>query len=387
MKLATIYKKTSKGAIEQWSIWTEGADIVTEYGHVGGKMQQSRERAEAMNVGKANMRSAVAQAEAQAKSQHLAKTERKGYVDSIEKAQAGENGGAGGIRPMLAKPFEDCEKKFVYPCYAQPKLDGIRCIAVVEDNSSVSLWSREQKPIVAVPRIVEAVQALNLPPGTVLDGELYNHELKDDFETISSCVRKQYAASDEEQALIQYHVYDLPRHPGLPANAHFGDRTTLLALILGNAMSSIHFVETKLIDMRPRLLSYRRDCQLRGYEGAMARALEPYQEGKRSSFLLKLKEFLEDDYAIVGVREGVGKMAGLAIFECRREAVPESDDERMKVAANFSVKLEGKLENLKQYLVDESTWQGKKLTVKYFALTNKNKVPRFPVGKCVRDYE
>jgi ATP-dependent DNA ligase len=74
----------------------------------------------------------------------------------------------------------------------------------------------------------------------------------------------------------------------------------------------------------------------------MARADEPYQEGKRSAHLAKLKEFLEEDFEIIGVTEGVGKMAGLAIFDCR--------------AANgnpFAVKLEGELEGLRKYLVDE----------------------------------
>ncbi len=127
---------------------------------------------------------------------------------------------------------------------------------------------------------------------------------------------------------------------------------------------------------REELISYRTKWQREGYEGCMARNNTPYEEGKRSYGLQKLKEFLEDDFEIVGVQEGVGKMAGLAIFECKAEN-----------GNLFSVKMEGELEGLRKYLLDESTWKGKKLTVKYFALTNKNKVPRFPVGKAVRDYE
>lgn len=374
--LPTLYKKTSTGAIEQWRIWVEGADIVTEYGHVGGKLQQTRETAKGKNIGKKNETTPEVQAEKQAASEHATKLSRKGYVEDLSKAQAGQNAGAGGIRPMLAKDFTDHGAKMEYPLYAQPKLDGIRCIAVVEDTGCVTLWSREQKPIVAVPRVAQAVADLGLAPGTVLDGELYNHDLKDDFETISSCVRKQYEAPDEQQALIQYHIYDLPRDPKNHPDAHFGDRATKLALMIPTDSSVLKLVETKLMNSHDQLIAYRKDCQARGYEGCMARALEAYEEGKRSYYLQKLKEFLEDDFEIVSVKEGVGKMAGLAIFECK--------------AANgnlFAVKLEGELENLRQYLVDENTWRGKKLTVKYFALTNKNKVPRFPVGKAVRDYE
>ncbi len=308
-------------------------------------------------------------------SEHAMKLTRKGYTDDIEKARAGENDGAGGVRPMLAKSFDDFGQKFKYPGYGQPKLDGIRCEAMVNADGSVSLWSREQKPIVAVPRVARYVEALKLPVGTVLDGELYNHELKDDFETISSCVRKQYEASAEEQELIEYHVYDIARDPTQP-KANFGDRAVRLALILGGGNPVIKLVESRLVRDAQELELFRQECVAAGYEGAMARALEAYQEGKRSAFLLKMKVFIDDEFPIVGVYEGKGKMAGLAVFICRA-----------KNGKEFNVKMEGKLEGLRKYIQDPSTWQGKELTVKYFTLTRKNRVPRFPVGKCVRDYE
>ena len=406
MKLPTLYKRTSTGAIEQWTIRIEPADrasihddpdrpydIVTEHGQLGGKLVTSCETVtEGKNLGKKNATTAQQQAEAQAKSEWNTKLTRKGYVEELARAQAGENNGAGGIRPMLAKSFDDHGHKLKYPCYAQPKLDGIRCIAVVGDGGKVTLWTREQKPIVAVPRIAEMVEAMKLPVGTVLDGELYNHALKDDFEQIASCVRKQYEASPEEQALIQYHVYDLPRHAGLPADAHFGDRATMLSLFpWGNTV--VH-VETRLIRTPALLQDYRQLCQRNGYEGAMARGLAPYEEGKRSAQLLKMKEFLEGEFEIAGVYEGVGKMAGLGLFCCSMEPVTRyltPEEARAAVDAckypYFGCKLEGELEGLRKYLQDESTWKGKKLTVKYFSFTNKNKVPRFPVGKSIRDYE
>jgi DNA ligase-1 len=406
VKLPTLYKKTSNGKIEQWTVEVlplpptyahvndmlpddhdPGYGILTEYGHVGGKLQTAQENVHCgKNLGKANATTAKEQAESQAKAEWTTKLTRKGYTDDLKKAERGENEGAGGIRPMLAKDYADHAAKIKFPCAVQPKLDGIRCIAVVEDVGRVTLWSREQKPIVAVPSIAAAIDGLMLPPGTVLDGELYNHDLKDDFETISSCVRKQYAASDEDQALIQYHIYDLPRHPGLSEKAPFKERNDKLyhILIIGEWEKArlinpkLHYVDTYgLIEDEAELIHYRTLHQKNGYEGAMARNLgSPYEEGKRSYNLQKLKEFLEDDFEIVGVKEGVGKMAGLAIFECKAQN-----------GNLFSVKLEGSLQSLAVYLNDESQWQGKKLTVKYFALTNKNKVPRFPVGKAVRDYE
>ena len=381
-KLPTLYKRTSNGKVERWSVWTEGAVIVSEYGHVGGAQQTARETAVGKNVGRANETTPPEQAVAQAQGEWNTKKTRKGYVEDIAKAEAGENSGAGGIRPMLAQTFTKHGDKIEFPCYAQPKLDGIRCIAVVGDTGSVSLWSREQKPIVAVPRIAKAVEALGLPPGTVTDGELYNHALKNDFEKISSCVRKQYAASDAEQALIEYHVYDAPRHGGtFGQRFKWLDKTLLLVGPDGEhgvrvpAHPALVFVPTYVCRTQEDLDTVFNRCRADGYEGAMARNDAPYEEGKRSYGLQKLKEFVEDEFPIVGVEEGVGKMSGLAIFVCKAGS------------EQFRCKMEGELEGLRKYLTNKKLWEGKQLTVKYQGLTGKNKLPRFPVGKAVRDYE
>ena len=53
-KLETLYHQGKTGAIVQWDIWTEGADICTEYGQIGGKMQTARKTATPKNVGRAN---------------------------------------------------------------------------------------------------------------------------------------------------------------------------------------------------------------------------------------------------------------------------------------------------------------------------------------------
>jgi len=384
MRLSTLYKKTSNGKIEQWSIWvvelnSSAYDIVTEHGLVGGKLQQARETVrEGKNLGKANETTAREQAEFQARSEWNTKLTRKGYTDSLEKAEAGENAGAGGIRPMLAQPFSKHGDKIEFPCYAQPKLDGIRCIAVVGPESrAVTLWSREQKPIVAVPHIAEAVAELCLPPGTVLDGELYNHDLRSDFEKIVSAVRKADVVDEETAKLIQYHVYDIPRTPDF-GSLGFDDRHDHLVVKVlndpdGPVLVRVHTIH---INDKDELLSYFESCRRNGYEGCMARSAgAEYEEGKRSYHLQKLKEFEDAEFPIVGVEEGVGKMTGLAIFVCKA-----GDQE-------FRCKMEGSLDGLRKYLKDDSTWRGKKLTVKYQGLTGKAKVPRFPVGKMVRDYE
>lgn len=381
--LPTLYSKTSKGGIEQWSVWVEGDKLFTEHGLVGGKLQTSSKTIKGKNLGKSNETTPEEQAEKQALAEWTKQKSRKGYTEDFAKAQAGGNDGAGGLRPMLAKKWTEHGDKVLYPIYVQPKLDGIRCIAIVNADRTVTLWSREQKEFKAPTKIAEQIAAMNLPPGTILDGELYNHELRSDFEKIASCTRKPYPASDEEQALIQYHVYDLPSQDG-----HFGTRYVKLAMTLSKDYSTIKLVETKFLKEEDELEAYFRHCRDRGYEGCMIRALtisgkkgakienDCYEEDTRSYFLLKMKEFDEDEFPIIGTKEGVGKMAGCAVFTCKT-----------KEGNEFDVKMEGSLDGLRKYLYMDALWKGKKLTVQYQGFTNKNHVPRFPVGKVVRDYE
>ena len=87
-------------------------------------------------------------------------------------------------KPMLAYPVSDKPIDYSKPVFIQPKLDGVRCL-IQYDNSKVTAYSRTGKEWKNIDHILE-----NLAPWfqnnktTVLDGELYNHDLRDDFETI-----------------------------------------------------------------------------------------------------------------------------------------------------------------------------------------------------------
>ena len=163
----TLYKRTSSGAVEQWSIRVEPHDsfldgdlaphdIVTEHGVVGGKTVVGRDTIrEGKNLGKANATTAEQQAEKEADAKWRKKIERNGYVESLERAQAGETDQEGGIAPMLAQPFEKV-KKLKFPLLFQRKYNGIRCIAVV-DGDNVSLWTRKRERITCMPHIEAAL--------------------------------------------------------------------------------------------------------------------------------------------------------------------------------------------------------------------------------------
>src|SRR5208282_2500868 len=103
-----------------------------------------------------------------------------------------------------AHKFKEHGHKIVYPALGQPKLDGIRCIAI-KQNGRCTLWSRTRKPILSMPHIIVAVESLPVD-NIALDGELYHHDYRNDFEEITSLVRPDEPVPGHD--VVQYHVYD-----------------------------------------------------------------------------------------------------------------------------------------------------------------------------------
>src|SRR5579863_7330411 len=214
----TLYKQSSVGKIQQWTIEVTDNAIKTIWGQHGGKLQETIDVIkEGKNIGKSNETTPHEQALAEAESQWEKKL-KKGYVKIIKDAKAGKLDKIieGGILPMLApsKSYpadKDCQKYLTLSCYVQPKLDGMRCIAIIE-NGECTLWSRERRPIKSVPHIAEALcekYAISKKDKVILDGELYNSEFKDQFEDLISILRKDAPDSEGQYKLAQYHIYDV----------------------------------------------------------------------------------------------------------------------------------------------------------------------------------
>lgn len=381
MRLPTLYKKTSTGAIQQWEIYVAEhplhaiAIITTDFGQVGSNNPQrtSDTITKGKNEGKKNATTFLEQAHAEATAK-WEKQQKKGYVTSIEMAEADGLSSLieGGIVPMLAHKFADQAHKIKYPAYVQPKLDGIRCIAILADGE-VTLWSRTRKRITGVPHIARKLEQMLVGhDDMILDGELYNHDYKSNFEKIVSFVRQETPADGHE--VVQYHVYDMVTTVG------FQDRYAFLGDFFSSKkeyQDPVRLVETIRVSAEDEIMDYFDAFRKQGYEGAMVRNAESKYVNKRSYDLQKVKEFDDAEFEIFGVEEGRGKLQGHAgAFQCR------TADGKL-----FLAKMSGELSNLKRYFDDHTLWAGKKLTVKYQGLTGANGVPRFPIGVSIRDYE
>lgn len=358
-----LYKKEQVWNISVTHTNKNESRIETVYGKINGKQQTATEIVtKGVNIGKANERSVNEHAEDLALS-YWEKKAKKGYSESGEGVN--EEYVTGGVAPMLAQNYKKHGHKIVYPCLVQPKLDGRRCLCIVE-NGKCTLWSRTRKPITSCPHIQDFFEK-HFKENIIFDGELYNHDLKNDFEKIISASSTK-EPNEEAMRLIQYHVYDIVDSGG------FLERFEKYDGRLGNGI--VKQVMTKHAYDEDDVKEYFSQFVEMGYEGLMIRnALGEYKIDGRSYDLQKYKEFDDAEFEIVDIISGKGKMDGKAIFVCKTKENKE-----------FNAKMKGSLVGLEKIFNNKSKYIGCDLTVRYQGFTNDN-IPRFPVGIIVRDYE
>lgn len=358
MSMPILYHKAKGGDLRQWRVWSQGDTIYTEYGQVGGKLQTSSKKAVSKNVGRSNETTPEAQAKAEAESLWRFKVERK-YSETKEDAQEE-------LRlPMLAHKYEDKKKNVVFPAWVQPKLDGVRCLAEWDGNK-VGLTSRAGKPY-SMPTVQEQL-AQWLPKDMVLDGELYCHGMS--CQTVTSYVKKWKAGSEK----IVYNVYDAPIVDGCEILVSEERIARVFDVVESPNVQRVPGFEVKShADMMLRYGEFVQD----GYEGAILRLTHgQYLWGYRSSELLKVKEFQDAEFSVIGAKQGRGKMEGGIIWVCQNDLNQETFDCTMKVT----------MDERRRMYADREKYIGEKLTVRFFDRTD-DAVPRFPVGIVFRANE
>ena len=279
------------------------------------------------------------------------------------------------FKPMLAYPVSDKPIDYSKPVFIQPKLDGVRCL-IQYDNSKVTAYSRTGKEWKNIDHILE-----NLAPWfennktTVLDGELYNHDLRDDFETIISLVRRQKPDDIdmlESRDMVQFHCYDIIH----PDNNVFQDRNNFIKNCLPESYCVKH-VPTNQVDDGTKAQAYHRINLENGYEGSIVRTNDIYQN-KRSHSLRKFKDFHDAEAQIIGYETGAGKREGtLGKFIMQDEngiqfGCPPGKGFTYKDMADM-------LNNINDYI-------GETATFTYFERTKAGSY-RHPLFKCIRNYE
>jgi len=351
----TLYSKDSTGSIRVWHCEADGDSWRTVSGLTFGKKVTSAwKKVVQKNVGRSNETSIEQQAILEAAAEFNKKLERE-YRRTVEELATVS------ISPMLAQDYKK-QKKIEFPCASQPKLDGIRCLSFKHGS-----YTREYKRHMNIDHIVEALQPLFTKyPDLILDGELYNHDAHDDFNKITSVVRKSVNITTEDRELskqfIQYHVYDMVN------TDYFVKRSLDIKNLLKDFSPFIKIVPTDYVSEQEQLDFLMGQYIQDGYEGQIVRIDGLYEADKRSKNLLKRKEFITEEFELLEVNEGVGNWAGYAKSCKVRLPSGLTNDSGMRGNRAFAKKI---LENAEQYI-------GHQVTLRHFGYTPDGKL-RFPV--------
>jgi len=283
-------------------------------------------------------------------------------------------------KPMLAYPVSAKPIDYSKPTFIQPKLDGVRCVIQYERRVQpredvVVAYSRTGKEWKNINHILAQLKPFfQKYPNVILDGELYNHDFKDDFEQIISMVRKTKPTPEarlKSAESVQFHCYDI-----IDEELPFDQRIKFVNQSLMLLGDSIHTVQTLTnIGNHTQAKIFHTNYLNQGYEGSIVRTNDTYA-CKRSHNLRKFKDFHDAEATITGWVEGKGKRIGTI----GKFLAVDSDGNEfgMPVMDKFKI-LQANFETMKD-------WVGETATFTYFERTKANSY-RHPLFKCIRNYE
>jgi len=355
MKFDTLYAKASNGKIKVWEIEARGNTMVIRNGYEDGKMAEQEKVIEGKNIGRSNETSPEKQCELECQSKWQKKIDEQYSTDKNKLVVYAD---AAVVLPMLALKYQDRKHDIKFPCYVQPKLNGVRCI-----YQNGKFMSREGKEFTTLAHLIPELKRLGID---MPDGEVYIHGAT--FQDIVRQVKK-----DRGTETLQYWIYDRVN------DKSFNDRSVSIMeqfQLMKPKPVYLKPVETYLVSSEAEIKKYHDKFVQDGFEGVIVRNVDGlYQAKHRSKDLQKYKEFIDDEFEIVGGHEGSGPDAGTIVFEVKT------------FAGNvFSVRPRGTREVRSAWFKDLKNLKGLKLTVRYQNLSEVG-IPIFPVGITVRDYE
>lgn len=345
-----------------------------DFGQLDGKKQTaSREYKEGKNIGKKNETTPLQQCINETRKKWSDKKDKESYSlnnnNNEEKEEIKDNK----YFPMLAHTYEPNSNKkkksdIVFPCYVQPKLDGLRCIMYTDKKGNIMCQSRTGSYFESIYHISEELKSCL--KGKILDGELYTNEIP--FEELAGLIKKKKITEEDKQKLlnVKYHVYDI-----IDENKKYLHRyVDIVNLLSEKEYKYVVAVPTHTVENTDSFKKFFGEFIEIGYEGIMLRNMEGmYRCNYRSQDLQKYKEFKEGEYTISGFKEGDGRDKGTVIWMCKTED-----------GKDFSVRPKGSIESRRELFENGQNYLGKKLTVIYQELSEMG-VPRFPVGKAIRE--
>ena len=275
--------------------------------------------------------------------------------------------------------------------YVSRKLDGVRCIIIVDENGNTSSYSRAGKQFNTLGLIEDEIRSLNLK-SVVFDGEIckYSENDKDDFQSIMKEIRRKNHTIEN----ATYHIFDflqLNDFNQKSSESYFNQRLyNLKSLLFNKQMNTLNILEQTCIkslnDLKAFIDDFKSDSTRNHWEGLIVRKDERYK-GKRSRDILKVKTFFDAEYTVKSVLFGPFRYVnnGVEVEEEMLSAVViEHKNNLVQVGSGFSI------DQRKLYFTYPEDIIDHVITVQYFEET-KNQLGenslRFPVVKAIHGKE
>ena len=366
-----LYKKDSKGKIRILELSTEGSLFVQTSGLLDGKLVRHEKECKPKNVGKSNATTAKEQAEVELQAKKVIKLS-EGYYSTKDEAETEEV-----LMPMLAKVYEEHFHKIDWEnddVYVQPKLDGMRCLAVIKDNK-VTLLSRKNKPIETMDHIkldLEDIDFSNLDhdiDSCILDGELYAHGKT--FQENMKLIKK-YRKGESEK--VKFHVYDIVDDSG-----YWNRSEILMDFYASIEFNHLLFVDSYEIKGEKDLKEYHAKFLKEGYEGTMIRWGDAsYKVNGRSENLLKYKDFQDIACEIIDIEPAEQRPEwGVPVLKYTNKKLTGTNEVIFRAGTKMSH------DERKDLLQNKGNFIGKTAEIRFFEWTDEG-VPRFPVMYGIR---
>lgn len=370
MDKQTLYTINSNGKVKIWSIYVKGtkdlANIIINTGLENGKMTTfTSEINKGKNIGKTNETTPLEQAINEAKSKYNKKLDA-GYTTTTSTTSKTNDNNI--ILPMLALKYQESGHRIKFPCYVQPKIDGLRGTLQKKE-----LYSRLKNKFSNLDHILKELKDCPY----ALDGEIYSELGKGKetqrekgqetiltFQQINGLVKKKTLNEQDKKDMLNmvYIVYDFIPNKNEIKTLTFNERYIMLKEYFSkNKFKHIQLLQTHTSNGKEELIKYQQKFIKDGYEGLIIRNFDGlYKIKNRSADLQKFKDFQDAEFKIIGFTEGDNSTEkGCIIWICET-----------KDGKKFNVRPKGSFEERRKLYKDGKKYIGEMLTVMYFDHTD-----------------
>jgi DNA ligase-1 len=365
-KLSPLYKKNLNGKLDIWQIGFNGEYLFIRFGNVDGVITHERTTPETKDP--------------------LTNARRR----FINKYKSGYFQGSNDFNnhKMAMRGYKyEAKKTLKFPVLTQIKIDGIRCHVTCE-NGSIIKRSSKNNPILSIDHIDKEIKEFfcYLPQDSIIDSEIYSPDYT--FNELISIVRRTVNFKEESEDLSIY-IFDLIWDINLPYEYRYLKLLKAYDKYIkdGNRNTHFHILNSDIVKSQKEMDKYYEKYLGRGFEGMMIKKISNganvgtreyssslHVNGKTNN-ILKLKPLDDEEGEVIGVEIAKGSEEGCAILQIK--------DPRDNI---FTLRMGGSFDRRIKWAKHPKKIIGKFVTYKYQGLSEYG-VPRFPVGKAVRDYD